>query len=437
MVGDRIKTLRVFKKLTQDELVDGIASIAYLSKVENGQTKPSEQFLYKIAEKLGIEPEVLSNPSSLPDIEERVRQILFNYWKKKILSDSDITFLKLLSAELQSNKVLLMVFAVLIRFFYSHSRLVEAREAYTFSKRVVKIHEDKSDGEETFYYVFACGVLHFELYEFHSAHTYFLQAKGYLPEDDREKARVYYNLSLVNERINIDKTVCLKYSERAYEFMKRTGDANRTVNILLVRAIQFLSINKPNEALECTFEAQNLVSLTDSDPRLKSSIVYSFGRVYQMKGDYTESIKYYNEFIMIVKDQFPEKVTKGYKRLAEIHIHLKEWEAAGQNLELAQTVAKEYKKVFFDKEIKLLEIFTYKIKQLDDKYEKEMQRLLTYCIKHEDLALAKYLASELGVYFHERQAYKKASSFLKQAYDIEKKQKSSDLQMIEGWPFEF
>ncbi|OCA88001.1 hypothetical protein A8F94_09235 [Bacillus sp. FJAT-27225] len=437
MVGDRIKKLRIFKNMTQDALVDGIASIAYLSKVENGQTKPSEQFLGRIADRFGIEPAILLQPSSLPDIEERARRILYGYWKKKILSDSDIALLKLLSTEMQSNKVLLMVFSVLIRFFYSDSRFVEAKEAYTLSKRVVNLGNGDTDKEEIYYYVFACGVLHYELYEFQIAHDYFLLAEKHLPDDDWQKGRVYYNLSLVHERITVDKAISLAYSEKAYHFMKKAGDANRTVKILLFRAIQFLSIFKPNEALECTFEAQNLVSHTDNDLRLKSSIVFNFGRVFQMKGNYPESIKYYKEFIEIVKDLFPEKAIRGYKRLAEIHIHLKEWDLADHYLELARGVAREYKKVFFDQEMMLLEIFTYKIKQLDDKYEKEMQKLLTYCIKQDDLALGKYLASELGVYFHERQAYKKASSFFKQAYNLEKKHKSDEQLVAEGLPFEF
>lgn len=330
-----------------------------------------------------------------------------------------------------------MVFSVLIRFYYSHSRLEEAVEAYNLSKKIVQIHGTLGKREGFFYYLFSSGVLHFELYDFHKANEYFLRAEAFLPDSDKEKARLYYNLSLINEKIHNDKTVCLYYSEKAYEFMKKTGEQNRTVNILLVRSIQFFSINQPEKALKCVEEAQSLVSLQDADPRLKSSIVYSFGRIYQMKKEYTEAIDYFNEYIQIVETLFPEKVLKGYKRLAEISIHQKEWDSVAVYLEKAQNVATKYKKVFFDKETKLLEITTYKIKQLDDKYEKEMQKLLSYCIEQQDDDLSQYLASELGVYYYERQAYKKAASYLKQAYDIGKNQKKDMTHILDGFRFEF
>lgn len=330
-----------------------------------------------------------------------------------------------------------MVFSVLIRFYYSHSRLEEAVEAYNLSKKIVRIDETPRNREGFFYYLFSCGVLHFELYDFHKANGYFLRAEPFLPDSDKEKARLYYNLSLINEKIQSDKTVCLYYSEKAYEFMKKTGEQNRTVNILLVRSIQFFLINQPEKALTCVKEAHSLVPLQDADPRLKSSIVYSFGRIYQMKKEYNEAIHFFNEYIQIVEPLFPEKVLKGYKRLAEISIHQKEWDNVAVYLEMAQNVAKKYKKVFFDKETKLLEITTYKIKQLDDKYEKEMQRLLSYCIEQQDHELSQYLASELGVYYYERQAYKKAASYWKQAYDIEKYQKKHMAHIVEGFRFEY
>jgi HTH-type transcriptional regulator, quorum sensing regulator NprR len=437
MVGDRIKILRLFKEMTQDELVEGIASVAYLSKVENGQARPSEPFLAKIVERLELDVALLANTSFYSDLEERVHLIFDHYWHRKILSDQDICLIKLLSTELQSTNISLMVFSVLIRYFYSQSRLVEAKETYQLSKKVVNQDGAEWNREYGYYYLFACGVLQFELYEFHLARQYFLQAELYLPDDYRQRARVYYNLSLINEKINPDKIQAIDYSEKAYHYMKLAGDHNRTVNILLVRAIQFYSIGDTDQALDCVAEAESLVSLADSDPRLKSSIIYSFGRIHQLKGNHQEASRYFNEYIAIVEDLFPEKVIKGYKRLAEIGIHSKEWDAVTKYLYLAQDLAAKYKKVFFDKEVKLLEIMTYKIKQQYDKYEKEMQRLLVHCIEQHDDEWGKFLATELAVYFHHLQAYKKSATLFKQAYDIEKRLGKGTLVLFDGYPFEF
>lgn len=437
MVGDRIKTLRVFQNMTQEELVDGIASIAYLSKVENGLTPPSEQFLIQIAKKLDIEASLLLDPKFFPNTEEQIKKIFNGYWKSKILADCDITLIKLFSSELQNNRISLQVFSVLIRFFYSNSRLPEALEAFNLSKKVVRIENSSIDKESIYFYLYACGVLHFELYEFHKANDYFLKTENYIPDDDKEKARLYYNLSLVNEKINPDKTICLYYSEKAANFMKKAGDINRTVNILLVRSLQFFALHHAEKALECAKEAQELYTDNNNDPRLKSSIIYSFGKIYQMNGDFENAIEYFKEYLSIVEHIHPEKIIKGYKRLAEVYIHLKEWDTANKYLELSQSLSSKYKKIFFDKEVKLLEIYTYKVKQQYDKYEKELQKLLDYCNTNADYELSRLIALELGSYYHERQAYKKASSFLMKAYAIEKEQSKNQSSILQGYKFEY
>lgn len=53
MIGDQIRNLRLMKKMTQGQLIEDIASITYLSKVENNQTNPTKQFIAKIAERIG------------------------------------------------------------------------------------------------------------------------------------------------------------------------------------------------------------------------------------------------------------------------------------------------------------------------------------------------------------------------------------------------
>ena len=52
MVGERIRQLRIHKQLTQKELTEGICSITYLSRIENGQINPSAEFLRKVSKRL-------------------------------------------------------------------------------------------------------------------------------------------------------------------------------------------------------------------------------------------------------------------------------------------------------------------------------------------------------------------------------------------------
>ena len=69
-IGERIRQLRLHKKLTQGELVDGICSITYLSRVENNQIKPSYNCLSKIAYRLGVALTIVQK-DDIPFVERR------------------------------------------------------------------------------------------------------------------------------------------------------------------------------------------------------------------------------------------------------------------------------------------------------------------------------------------------------------------------------
>ncbi|EIT87413.1 transcriptional regulator [Fictibacillus macauensis ZFHKF-1] len=57
MVGQRIRYYRKTKGLTQEELAQGICSVSYLSKIEKGDARSSDEVLNLLCKRLGISPE--------------------------------------------------------------------------------------------------------------------------------------------------------------------------------------------------------------------------------------------------------------------------------------------------------------------------------------------------------------------------------------------
>ena len=43
-IGERIRQIRIHKGLTQTDLIKGICSNTYISKIESGKSKPSYSF---------------------------------------------------------------------------------------------------------------------------------------------------------------------------------------------------------------------------------------------------------------------------------------------------------------------------------------------------------------------------------------------------------
>ncbi|MFF0828895.1 helix-turn-helix domain-containing protein [Brevibacillus sp. NPDC003359] len=73
-IGIRIRDIRKSKKMTQDELAQGICSRKYISSIENGLITPSKAMLEKILEKLQVSPDFLS-PIHTFSSEELTRRI--------------------------------------------------------------------------------------------------------------------------------------------------------------------------------------------------------------------------------------------------------------------------------------------------------------------------------------------------------------------------
>jgi transcriptional regulator with XRE-family HTH domain len=80
VIGRRIKNARIEQKLTQEELADKLdISVAFMSRVERGNSKINLKRLTQIAEILKVSPGYLltgSNTASKDYLKEDFRQIL-------------------------------------------------------------------------------------------------------------------------------------------------------------------------------------------------------------------------------------------------------------------------------------------------------------------------------------------------------------------------
>lgn len=80
VIGRRIKTARIEHNLTQEELADKInVSVAFMSRLERGNSKINLKRLTQIAETLGVSPGYLltgSNTTSKDYLKEDFKQIL-------------------------------------------------------------------------------------------------------------------------------------------------------------------------------------------------------------------------------------------------------------------------------------------------------------------------------------------------------------------------
>lgn len=88
-VGERIRRLRLSRRISQRELSAPGISYAYISRIENGGRRPSLEALRLIAGRLGVDPEYLETGAAVPASKERELRLADAELELRIGNDLD------------------------------------------------------------------------------------------------------------------------------------------------------------------------------------------------------------------------------------------------------------------------------------------------------------------------------------------------------------
>ncbi len=419
MVGERIRQLRIHKQLTQKELTEGICSITYLSRIENGQINPSAEFLRKVSKRLGYDLTELSSPNR----DEKTLGIVEDYKQNGEITEEELSYLHIQTLELNSAKINLGIYGVLLKYYTLKGEIEQARSIYKLSKRFISGEMSVELEEEYFYYFLACGNFFYYLQDFTLANHYYSKGEGLLKStDDLDAARLYYNLSLVKQRIHTNTEVSLTYSKKAYEIFKRHSEKENIIIVLITLGVQYRLNNNLDTSLECLKQASSLISQAEQDMyfRYTAMIKYNIGRIFSIKKDYQNAVDYYEKSIKINEAYSAEKETvHSLRRLVELYIDLKDWIQVERFLKRAIGISEKYQLKHDYFLLNLLKLSINKLQGDDNLYEKGMQKMLESAIQTNQGFLIQQISRELGNHFYDKKAYKKAADYFKKIYDLE------------------
>ncbi|MFG6113704.1 tetratricopeptide repeat protein [Halobacillus sp. MO56] len=418
-VGERIRQLRIHKKLTQGELVKDISSITYLSRIENGQIKPSYSFLKKISKRLTIPLDDLAEQNTV-DAEKRISTIFDDFKRDSQLSEEELSFLSMNTKESHPPHILIQLYGILIRYFV-HKDINQAETLYTLSSRVIPNNDDNTDIDTDYYlfYYISCGIYYYKKQLYDRSDHYFTKAERIMDHKDTlENGKLYYNISLVKQRLMEDKTLGLYYSKNAYDIFEKYGETRMMAMVLITQGVQYHLMKEYDQSLTCLNHAMNLVE--DTNESLLAMIEYNKGRVYQGLHKFEEAIDSYQKSINInEKLNIIEEQIYSLRSLAEVFIEKKHWDEVEKSLVKAFDIAEEYEMNYMYIELGWMRAYTYKVRGDDFTYEKDMRKFIENGVKLNQQVLVKKMAKELGNYFYEIRAYKKAADHMKLAMDME------------------
>ncbi|MEI5907544.1 helix-turn-helix transcriptional regulator [Bacillus spongiae] len=421
-VGERIRQLRIHKRLTQKNLVKDICSITYLSRIENGQINPSATFLNKISNRLGVDLEDLyyANPSN---IEKRILEIIHHYKEKEELIEDDLSYLHIQILEMHPTEVYLKIFGVLLRFYTKSLNVEEAKTVYHLSNKLIPDNVDNLYKEDYYYYYLACGNLFYSLQDYLQANNYYLKSEKLIADHNGiEAAKLYYNISLVKQRLLTNTEVSLYYSNKAYQIFNKYKDKENIIIVLITLGVQFQLINDLEKSSNHLHEALSIINEQDNSKYMKyiAMINYNLGRIHAKNKDLKLAIYHYKKSIQINHDiHFEQENIHALRRMIEIYIELKEWNMVNENLQTAIHLSKEYNLSHDFILLTLLKVSVYKLNGNDQLYEKEMTKTLNVAKQSNQYTLVKQISQELGEHFYDKKAYKKAADFYKNTLKYE------------------
>lgn len=416
-IGERIRHLRIYRKMSQSELVKGISSVAYLSKVENGKAKPSSQFLKKVSDKLNIRFEILKNQNE-DGFQKEIEAILYSIEKQnKALSPEKESLLKIALLEFIPPQLLIRVFSTLLKELVEKQSMNEADNLYeSYYKLINETEELEFENEyeqENFLRLHnALGKYFYVKQNFNqSDYHYSISEKLVSNSKDIESAKLYYNISLVKQRILEDKTLALFYCKKAYDIFQKEKDLENLVKVLITMGVQYHLLSNYESSLSCLKDAEEqLESLQSKSKQLfLPMITYNIGRIYQKLEEYDKAILYYNKSL----DSTDNEVQKCYilKGLLEIKLKKKEWATVKKLLD--ETFALVNKNNLTHMEIELHSVKAKVFEKRGDhvNYEKSIKYAIERAVSEGYSPLIKEMAEELGNYYFDLRLYKKSSEY--------------------------
>ncbi|SFJ59443.1 MULTISPECIES: helix-turn-helix domain-containing protein [unclassified Bacillus (in: firmicutes)] len=412
-IGERIRQMRIHKEFTQGELVSGICSITYLSRIENGQIKPSTSFLEKVAEKLEVDYNFLVDGNN-DDMEPKILEICNRYKNDKVISEKDLSFLEVYVRDIDSILLLLKAYGVLIYYHSRNNNLLHVAPIVNQASQVIPNQVDPQYTEDFIYYLKARGHYLYNRQDYMAAHEIYVQIESLLGlEETEQHAAIYYNLCHVNKYLYKDKSIGRLYAKKAYRLYEKLNRENDVINTLLMLVLLYHSDELYDKALESLQQAELRAKANGNSMHLPI-ISYNYGKIYQGLKDYTNAIKYYEETLQL-SEFLPNKTQKIYvlRGLIEIHIECKDWKTVNKLMDEAfhflstSDVPSAHVQLYG---------FKGKISKLrgdDYGYEKYMQKAVEIGLEKKQYPLVRELATELGNYFYGNRAYKMSAKYLK------------------------
>ncbi|MEI4770761.1 helix-turn-helix transcriptional regulator [Psychrobacillus sp. FJAT-51614] len=316
-IGQLIKLERQRQNMKQEYLASGICVPSYLSRIENGLVKPSEDIQHHILMRLNIPLDSLKSEIN------QEKTIHFKTQFKTVINSRNKQKAETLQLDIHNyiechpfepNRLTLL--------------LIETRLMLMLPDKTINIRNNlailvefkkEMDPEQLFYLYTIQGIVAYQNNQFSQASELFAQIftliKNYRMED-WEMAELYYvsSLSLLSESRYI---MAIDYVKSALSYFNQELLIERSIECLIILGIAQIDTGVLKEAI-ATFEKAKEISLKIDSSKYNGKIEHNLGASYSILGNQNQAL-YHFQNSLDIKTRPDDKIVTILSLLKEYH----------------------------------------------------------------------------------------------------------------------
>jgi HTH-type transcriptional regulator, quorum sensing regulator NprR len=412
-IGQAIKFNRLRANMTQAELANGIISVSYLSKIENGTAEPPEEIISLLGERLNMNSvdssNVVTDQSIIRwfhhllqvNIDESIR--LYNKIKNNLINGID----KKLTTLVDIHK---LYYFVLIKDFKEAENIISS--LHKSSKKFSEV--------EMYYYLKFLGCYHYSQMEYKKSLNAYQEAEKYIHTDIFHKAEDIHNLYYLigSAASKIRQThLSLLYTLRALEYYQGNYDLINCAECHILQGISYLRINDLEKAKESYNYAITIAENIDNQ-RLLKYCYQNIGTLYSICKDSMNAINYFLKSYELRKNDSVEDRIIPVSSLMKEFFSLRETKKAQEwlylGLELSKSLAPSDSIYVYE-----FDVYNFLITGKDVSFEKLIiKHIIPFLEKKELHFEVSFYLEHLANYYKENRKYKLSSRYYEKAYKM-------------------
>ncbi|TGN33090.1 helix-turn-helix domain-containing protein [Lysinibacillus sp. S2017] len=392
MIGHFIRSERLKKNIKQSYLAKGICSPSYLSKIENNSTEPSEEILYLISKKLGIELNIKDKNLDNLNHEKINRQYLNEIYKEISIKRSE-KYAKQVFNELSDLRLSFNDNDFYLYCLVNIRILVILKDNKSILSLLNPLMRDKEklNNFESYLLAKILGIFNFVNNNLKDSIGNFEEAMNIskhinLPSWDQADLYYMYSLASLSNQQNVK---AIEYSEMSLKFFNENFLFERSIESLIIQGIAYKNSLDYKASLKSYKKAIEITEKFDIY-KFKSIIFQNLGSLHTKLNDYNLALEYYLKSLELKNNLDKKLITilsiiQIYSRLKEFH-EMNMWiqkgfeEISGNNEYEQYIIHFNVYKLLGEGDIEKIELYLPKAIQYFEKI-KDYRHTYKYCIK--------------------------------------------------------